>query len=110
MAWTSIRAVGGEQNRAASAVLTELLSKIDKARRTAYNAGSLERGYRVRPGERCAVHKTAVSHFPAKGGEAYGKQTLGESPSLPGMLHLGLFDLDVHIPRSALAARMAPSG
>ena len=50
----------------------------------------------------------AVSHFPAKGGEAYGKRSWGESPSLPGMLHLDLFDLDVHIPKSSLAARLGP--
>ena len=50
----------------------------------------------------------AVSHFPAKGGEACGNRTLGESPPLPDMLHLGLFDLDVHIPKSSLAARLGP--
>ena len=67
-----------------------------------------ERSYRVRPGERCAVHKKAVSHFPAKGGEAYGRRALGESPPLPGMLHHCPCDNDPHITYSALAARMVP--
>ena len=52
----------------------------------------------------------AVSHFPEKGGEAYGKRALGESPALPDMLYLDLFDLDLHISKSLLAARWPPSG
>ena len=82
--------------------------RFDNARHTAYNTANPARGHRVRPGERRAVHTKAVSHFPAKGGEACGKRTLDESSPIPDMLHPGLSDLDVHIPKSSLAARLGP--
>ena len=41
--------------------------RIDKAGHTAYNAANPARGYRVRPGERCAVHTKAVSYSLTKG-------------------------------------------
>lgn len=56
------------------------------------------------------LHKKAVSHFLAKGGDANGKRAMGESLSLRGVLHHNPCGYDLHIPKSVLAARLAPNG
>ena len=43
-----------------------------------------------------------------KGGGAYAERALEEIPAFSDMLHLGLLDLDVHISKCALTARLAP--
>ena len=80
---------------------------FDNKRPAVYNADNPERGHRVRPGERALLH-TAVGHFPAKGGEAYGRRAKGESSALPDMLHHYPCDNGLHISQSSLTARLAP--
>jgi hypothetical protein len=43
-----------------------------------------------------------------KGGEAYGKRALGESPAFPGMLYCKRFACGAAGPESELAARLVP--
>ena len=50
----------------------------------------------------------AVGHFPEKGGVAYAERALEAIPAIPDMHHPDLADLDVHIPKSSLAARLGP--
>lgn len=52
----------------------------------------------------------AVSHSLEKGGDVDGKQAMGESPSLRGVLYHYPCDDDLHIPKSVLAARRPPDG
>ena len=58
--------------------------------------------------QKCALLYMAVGHFPERGGVAYAERALEAIPSISDMLHPGLFDLDVHIPKCALTARLAP--
>ena len=57
---------------------------------------------------KCALYRSAVSHFPAKGGEAYGKKAREDTPALPDMLHHYPCGNGLHIPKSVLAARLRP--
>ena len=60
------------------------------------------------PGKSVRCYIKAVSHFPEKGGEAYGSQAKETIPALSDMLHRYPLDNDHHIPESTLAARMVP--
>ena len=55
-----------------------------------------------------ALLRTAVSHSLEKGGDADGKRTPGESPALRGVFHHHPCGDGLHIPKSVLAARLAP--
>ena len=57
---------------------------------------------------KCALLYMAVGHFPEKGGVAYAERALEAIPSISDMLHPGLIDHDVHIPKCALTARLQP--
>ena len=50
----------------------------------------------------------AVSHFPAKGGDADGKQALDESPAVSDMPCSHPCGVALHIPESLLTARLVP--
>ena len=54
------------------------------------------------------VAAIAVSHFPEKGGDAYGRRAMDESPSFRGMLHHRACIDDLHIPKRKLTARSVP--
>ena len=50
----------------------------------------------------------AVGHFPVKGGDAYGRRALDESPAFRGMLHHRACTDDLHITKRKLTARPVP--
>ena len=47
----------------------------------------------------------AVGHFPAMGGEAYGKKAREAIPALPDMLHHCPYDDDLHISKGYLSCK-----
>ena len=53
---------------------------------------------------KCAL-LMAVGHFPAMGGEAYGKKARDAIPALPDMLHHCPYDDDLHISKGYLSCK-----
>ena len=78
------------------------LEKVDKAALNFYNKIALLE----RRAWHCCIR--TVSHSLEKGGAANGKRTLESDPAFCGVFSHHLFDDDLHIPKSVLAARLDP--